>query len=104
MTDVREVRRALLAVYDKTGIAELARALDELGVSLVSSGGTAAALRDAGVPVTPVEEVTGFPEMLDGRVKTLHPRIHGGCSQTRGSPSTSRSSRSTGSSRSTSSS
>ena len=78
MTDVREVRRALLAVYDKTGIAELARSLDELGVSLVSSGGTAATLRDAGIPVTPVEEVTGFPEMLDGRVKTLHPRIHGG--------------------------
>jgi phosphoribosylaminoimidazolecarboxamide formyltransferase/IMP cyclohydrolase len=78
VTEVREVRRALLAVYDKTGIAELARELDELGVSLVSSGGTAAALRDAGVPVTPVDEVTGFPEMLDGRVKTLHPRIHGG--------------------------
>ena len=78
MTDVREVRRALLAVYDKTGVVELARSLDELGVSLVSSGGTAATLRDAGVPVTPVEEVTGFPEMLDGRVKTLHPRIHGG--------------------------
>ena len=78
MTDVREVRRALLAVYDKTGVVELAQALVELGVSLVSSGGTAATLRDAGVPVTPVEEVTGFPEMLDGRVKTLHPRIHGG--------------------------
>jgi phosphoribosylaminoimidazolecarboxamide formyltransferase/IMP cyclohydrolase len=78
VTDVREVRRVLLAVYDKAGVAELARGLVELGVSLVSSGGTAAALRDAGVPVTPVEEVTGFPEMLDGRVKTLHPRIHGG--------------------------
>ena len=78
MTDVREVRRALLAVYDKTGVVELARALAELGVVLVSSGGTAATLRDAGVPVTPVDEVTGFPEMLDGRVKTLHPRIHGG--------------------------
>ncbi len=78
MTDVREVRRALLAVYDKTGVVDLARALVELDVSLVSSGGTAATLRDAGVPVTSVEEVTGFPEMLDGRVKTLHPRIHGG--------------------------
>ncbi|MGH2640750.1 MAG: bifunctional phosphoribosylaminoimidazolecarboxamide formyltransferase/IMP cyclohydrolase [Actinomycetota bacterium] len=78
MTDVREVRRALLAVYDKAGVVELARALVELGVSLVSSGGTAAALREGGVDVTPVEEVTGFPEMLDGRVKTLHPRIHGG--------------------------
>ena len=78
MTDVREVRRALLAVYDKTGVVELARGLAELGVSLVSSGGTAATLREAGLEVTPVEEVTGSPEMLDGRVKTLHPRIHGG--------------------------
>jgi phosphoribosylaminoimidazolecarboxamide formyltransferase / IMP cyclohydrolase len=78
VTDVREVRRALLAVYDKTGVVELARALAELGVALVSSGGTAAALRDGGVQVTPVEEVTGFPELLDGRVKTLHPRIHAG--------------------------
>jgi phosphoribosylaminoimidazolecarboxamide formyltransferase/IMP cyclohydrolase len=78
VTDVRPVRRALLAVYDKTGVVELARGLTELGVGLVSSGGTAAALRDAGVDVTPVEEVTGFPEMLDGRVKTLHPRVHAG--------------------------
>jgi phosphoribosylaminoimidazolecarboxamide formyltransferase/IMP cyclohydrolase len=72
------VRRALLAVSDKTGVVELARALRELGVELVSSGGTAAALREAGVEVTPVEEVTGFPEMLGGRVKTLHPAIHAG--------------------------
>jgi phosphoribosylaminoimidazolecarboxamide formyltransferase / IMP cyclohydrolase len=72
------VRRALLAVYDKTGVVELARALRELGVELVSSGGTAAALRDAGIEVTPVEEVTGFPELLGGRVKTLHPAIHAG--------------------------
>ncbi len=78
MSEVRQVRRALLAVYDKSGVVELARGLVERGVELVSSGGTAAALRDAGVPVTPVEEVTGFPEMLDGRVKTLHPRIHAG--------------------------
>jgi phosphoribosylaminoimidazolecarboxamide formyltransferase/IMP cyclohydrolase len=78
VSDVRPVRRALLAVYDKAGVVELARALSELGVELVSSGGTAATLRDAGVPVTAVEEVTGFPEMLDGRVKTLHPRIHAG--------------------------
>ena len=75
---VRPIRRALLAVYDKHGVVELARGLTELGVTLVSSGGTAAALRDAGLDVTPVEEVTGFPEMLDGRVKTLHPRIHAG--------------------------
>lgn len=78
MTDVRPVRRALLAVYDKTGVVELARGLVELGASLVSSGGTAQTLRDAGIPVTPVEDVTGFPEMLGGRVKTLHPRIHAG--------------------------
>jgi phosphoribosylaminoimidazolecarboxamide formyltransferase/IMP cyclohydrolase len=78
MSDVRPVRRALLAVYDKSGIVELARALVEHEVALVSSGGTAQTLRDAGIPVTPVEEVTGSPEMLDGRVKTLHPRIHAG--------------------------
>jgi phosphoribosylaminoimidazolecarboxamide formyltransferase/IMP cyclohydrolase len=78
VTDEREVRRALLAVYDKTGVIELARRLAEMGVSIVSSGGTAATLREAGLEVTPVEELTGFPEMLDGRVKTLHPRIHGG--------------------------
>jgi phosphoribosylaminoimidazolecarboxamide formyltransferase/IMP cyclohydrolase len=78
VTDVREVRRALLAVYDKAGVVELAQGLAEMGVSLVSSGGTAATLREAGLEVTPVEDLTGFPEMLDGRVKTLHPRIHGG--------------------------
>jgi phosphoribosylaminoimidazolecarboxamide formyltransferase/IMP cyclohydrolase len=78
MSDVRPVRRALLAVYDKSGVVELARALVEQGVTLVSSGGTAKTLRDAGIPVTPVEEVTGSPEMLDGRVKTLHPKIHAG--------------------------
>ena len=78
MSDVRPVRRALLAVYDKSGVVDLARALVEQGVALVSSGGTAQTLRDAGIPVTPVEEVTGSPEMLDGRVKTLHPRIHAG--------------------------
>ncbi|MGA9159308.1 MAG: bifunctional phosphoribosylaminoimidazolecarboxamide formyltransferase/IMP cyclohydrolase [Actinomycetota bacterium] len=78
MSDVRPVRRALLAVYDKDGVVEFARGLADLGVAIVSSGGTAATLRDAGVPVTPVEEITGFPEMLDGRVKTLHPKVHAG--------------------------
>jgi phosphoribosylaminoimidazolecarboxamide formyltransferase/IMP cyclohydrolase len=73
-----EIRRALLAVYDKAGIVELGRSLRELGVELVSSGGTAAALRTAGVEVTEVAAVTGFPEMLGGRVKTLHPAIHAG--------------------------
>ena len=73
-----EVRRALISVSDKTGVVELARALTERGAAIVSSGGTAKALADAGVPVTPVPEVTGAPEILDGRVKTLHPKIHGG--------------------------
>jgi phosphoribosylaminoimidazolecarboxamide formyltransferase/IMP cyclohydrolase len=71
-------RRALLAVSDKSGLAAFARGLVELGFELVSTGGTARALRDAGLPVTDVAAVTGSPEMLDGRVKTLHPRIHGG--------------------------
>ena len=72
------VRRALISVYDKTGLEDLARGLHEAGVSLVSTGSTAARIRDAGVPVTPVEELTGFPECLDGRVKTLHPKVHAG--------------------------
>ena len=74
----RPVRRALISVYDKTGLEELARGLHEAGVSLVSTGSTAGRIADAGVPVTPVEELTGFPECLDGRVKTLHPRVHAG--------------------------
>jgi phosphoribosylaminoimidazolecarboxamide formyltransferase / IMP cyclohydrolase len=78
MSDVRPVRRALLAVFDKEGVVDLARELSALGVELVSSGGTAATIAAAGIDVTPVEAVTGFPEMLDGRVKTLHPRIHAG--------------------------
>ena len=78
--------RALLSVYDKSGVEELARGLSELGWDLVSSGGTAKTLSDAGLPVTPVEEVTGSPEMLDGRVKTLHPRIHGGILADRSKP------------------
>ena len=73
-----QVRRALLAVYDKTGVVAFARALRELEVQLVSSGGTAATLREAGIEVTEVADLTGFPEMLGGRVKTLHPAIHGG--------------------------
>jgi phosphoribosylaminoimidazolecarboxamide formyltransferase / IMP cyclohydrolase len=70
------VRRALVSVYDKTGLADFARALAGRGVDIVSTGSTAAAIRDAGVDVTEVSTVTGFPEILDGRVKTLHPRIH----------------------------
>lgn len=74
----RPIRRALVSVYDKTGLEELARGLHEAGVELVSTGSTAARIAGAGVPVTKVEELTGFPECLDGRVKTLHPKVHAG--------------------------
>ena len=73
-----EIRRALLSVSDKTGVIDLARALAAHGVELLSTGGTAKALRDAGLAVKDVGEATGFPEMMDGRVKTLHPVVHGG--------------------------
>ena len=73
-----EIRRALVSVYDKTGLDELARGLHEAGVEIVSTGSTAAAIAGTGVPVTRVEDLTGFPECLDGRVKTLHPRVHAG--------------------------
>ncbi|MFZ9888084.1 MAG: bifunctional phosphoribosylaminoimidazolecarboxamide formyltransferase/IMP cyclohydrolase, partial [Myxococcota bacterium] len=72
------VRRALLSVYDKNGILELARALQRQGVEILSTGGTARLLRQNDIPLMEVGEYTGFPEMMDGRVKTLHPRIHGG--------------------------
>ena len=72
------IRRALLSVYDKTGLEDLASGLHAAGVEIVSTGSTAARIRAAGVPVTPVEDLTGFPECLDGRVKTLHPRVHAG--------------------------
>ncbi|WP_329266472.1 bifunctional phosphoribosylaminoimidazolecarboxamide formyltransferase/IMP cyclohydrolase [Streptomyces pseudovenezuelae] len=74
----RPLRRALISVYDKTGLEDLARGLHEAGVELVSTGSTAGRIAAAGVPVTKVEELTGFPECLDGRVKTLHPRVHAG--------------------------
>ncbi len=80
------VRRALLSVSDKTGLVPFASGLAALGVQLVSTGGTARVIRQAGLPVTDVAEITGFPEMLDGRVKTLHPRIHGGLLGMRGNP------------------
>ncbi|HYG80207.1 MAG TPA: bifunctional phosphoribosylaminoimidazolecarboxamide formyltransferase/IMP cyclohydrolase, partial [Pyrinomonadaceae bacterium] len=76
--ELRKIKRALLSVSDKTGLVEFALALGGFGVELISTGGTARALREAGVGVTDVSDVTGFPEMMDGRVKTLHPRIHGG--------------------------
>jgi phosphoribosylaminoimidazolecarboxamide formyltransferase/IMP cyclohydrolase len=80
------VRRALLSVYEKDGVVELARGLRELGVELLSTGGTARALTDAGIELQSVEEFTGFPEMMDGRVKTLHPRLYGGVLARRDDP------------------
>jgi phosphoribosylaminoimidazolecarboxamide formyltransferase/IMP cyclohydrolase len=74
---MKRVERALLSVSDKTGLADFAQGLAELGIEILSTGGTAKALRETGVRVTDVSEVTGFPELMDGRVKTLHPRIHG---------------------------
>jgi phosphoribosylaminoimidazolecarboxamide formyltransferase/IMP cyclohydrolase len=82
----RSIHRALLSVSDKTGLIELARGLAELGVELISTGGTRKTLADAGLAVRDVSEVTGFPEMLDGRVKTLHPRVHGGILAVRDNP------------------
>ncbi|MEL7230518.1 MAG: bifunctional phosphoribosylaminoimidazolecarboxamide formyltransferase/IMP cyclohydrolase, partial [Pseudomonadota bacterium] len=72
------IRRALLSVFDKTGLVELATALHERGVELLSTGGSAKALKEAGLPIKDVSDVTGFPEIMDGRVKTLHPAVHGG--------------------------
>ena len=80
----RKIARALLSVSDKSGLVEFAKALSEQGVELVSTGGTAKLLRDAGLKVIDVAEVTGSPEMMDGRVKTLHPKIHGGLLAVRG--------------------
>ncbi|WP_296678588.1 bifunctional phosphoribosylaminoimidazolecarboxamide formyltransferase/IMP cyclohydrolase [Novosphingobium sp.] len=85
MSDVK-IRRALLSVSDKTGLVELGQALAARGVELVSTGGTAKALRDAGLAVKDVSELTGFPEMMDGRVKTLHPTVHGGLLAVRDNP------------------
>ncbi|MFP1824191.1 bifunctional phosphoribosylaminoimidazolecarboxamide formyltransferase/IMP cyclohydrolase [Lonsdalea quercina] len=84
MQQHRPLRRALLSVSDKAGIVEFAQALSERGVELLSTGGTARLLADAGLPVTEVSDYTGFPEMMDGRVKTLHPKVHGGILARRG--------------------
>ena len=78
MTDQIPIRRALVSVYDKTGLEELVRGLHDAGVALVSTGGSAALIEGLGIPVTKVEDLTGFPECLDGRVKTLHPKVHAG--------------------------
>ncbi len=84
--NLRTIRRALLSVSDKTGLIDLARGLQALGVELISTGGTRKALADAGLTVRDISEVTGFPEILDGRVKTLHPKIHGGLLAVRDNP------------------
>ena len=85
-SDLRVISRALLSVSDKTGLIDFARALQAQGVELVSTGGTRKAIADAGVPVKDVSELTGFPEMMDGRVKTLHPGVHGGLLAIRENP------------------
>src|ERR1035438_6813098 len=81
---MEQMQRALLSVSDKTGLVSLARVLAAAGVELISTGGTARALREAGLTVTDLSAYTGFPEMLDGRVKTLHPKVHGGLLYLRG--------------------
>jgi len=86
MTDARVLKRALLSVSDKTGLIDFARALAARGVTLISTGGTRKAIAEAGVPVIDVSDVTGFPEMMDGRVKTLHPKVHGGLLAIRENP------------------
>ena len=81
-----KMKRALISVSNKQGVVEIAKALHAMGIEILSTGGTAKSLRDAGVPVKEVSEHTGSPEMLDGRVKTLHPRIHGGLLSRRDNP------------------
>ncbi|MBZ5583361.1 MAG: hypothetical protein LAQ30_14360 [Acidobacteriia bacterium] len=83
---MRKIQRVLISVTDKTGVVDFARELSALGAELISTGGTARMIRESGVPVKDVSEVTGFPEMLDGRVKTLHPKVAGGILAMRGRP------------------
>src|SRR5579871_6370290 len=81
-----KIQRAILSVTDKSGLVDFARRLAKLGVELISTGGTARLLRDSGISVKDISELTGFPEMLDGRVKTLHPKVHGGILHMRANP------------------
>src|SRR6202166_4650779 len=81
-----KIQRAILSVTDKTGLVDFARRLADLGIELISTGGTAKLLRDSGITVKDISELTGFPEMLDGRVKTLHPKVHGGILHRRDNP------------------
>src|SRR6185369_10806637 len=77
MSELRKIRRALVSVSDKSGIVEFASSLAKYGVEIISTGGTARSLREAGLKVTDISDFTGFPEMMNGRVKTLHPKVHG---------------------------
>src|SRR6476646_3475236 len=81
-----KIQRAILSVTDKTGLVDFAHKLSGMGVELISTGGTAKLLRDSGIPVKDISDLTGFPEMLDGRVKTLHPKVHGGILHRREDP------------------
>ncbi|MCX5716870.1 MAG: IMP cyclohydrolase [Nitrospirae bacterium] len=81
-----KIKRAVVSVSNKKGLAEFAKSLHSLGVEILSTGGTAKSLRDAGIPVKDVSDYTGFPEMLDGRLKTLHPKVHGGLLSRRDNP------------------
>src|ERR1700739_307058 len=81
-----KIHRAILSVTDKTGLVDFARKLSTLGIELISTGGTAKLLRDSGIAVKDISDLTGFPEMLDGRVKTLHPKVHGGILHRREDP------------------
>ncbi|MGH7244333.1 MAG: bifunctional phosphoribosylaminoimidazolecarboxamide formyltransferase/IMP cyclohydrolase [Phycisphaerales bacterium] len=87
MNDLVTIRRAIVSVSDKTGLIEFARALARRDIEIISTGGTAATLEKAGIPVTPIDRVTGFPEIMDGRVKTLHPKVHGALLAVRDDPS-----------------
>ena len=78
MSDIVPVKRALLSVFDKTGLADLGAALQKNGVEILATGGTARALRESGIKIIDVSDYTGFPEMMGGRLKTLHPKVHGG--------------------------
>jgi phosphoribosylaminoimidazolecarboxamide formyltransferase/IMP cyclohydrolase len=101
--DLYPLRRALISVSDKTGLIDFARALADLGVELVSTGGTRKAIADAGLSVKDISDLTGFPEMMDGRVKTLHPIVHGGLLGVRDAPAHAEAMTSTASAASTSS-
>ena len=81
-----KIQRALISVSDKTGLVDFAKELHALGIEIVSTGGTARSLKDAGIPVVEISQFTGFPEMFDGRVKTLHPKVHGALLYLRGNP------------------